>query len=128
MNLILAFAISLKHKLRFEPFTNYDDLSGLVDHLNTFAKEAEDPNMQNMQRTSTWKSIGSYLGVSFAESNPRKVLKKSKKPLGNLPLEIQMHLAAYFDKLMLDDQLVTRYQSTACKFYLHKPAKTIRLT
>ena len=115
MNLILAFAVSLKHKLRFEPYTNYDDLSGLVDHLNTFAKEAEDPAIHSMQKHSTWKSIGSYLGVSFAESNPRKVLKKSKKPLGNLPLEIQMYLAAYFDKLMFDDQLLTRYQSIACK-------------
>lgn len=45
LNLITAFAVSLKRKLRFEPFTNYDDLEQLVAHLSTFAAEATDPSM-----------------------------------------------------------------------------------
>ena len=115
LNLILAFAVSLKHKLRFEPYTYYDDLRGLVDHLDTFAKEAEEPSVSNVQRCSKWKSTGLYLGVSFAVSNPRKTIKQAKKPLGNLPLEVHMYLSAYLDKLMLDEQIQTRYQSTTCK-------------
>jgi predicted membrane chloride channel (bestrophin family) len=31
----------------------------------------------------------------MAESNPRKFIKRSNKPLGNLPLEILTHLSAY---------------------------------
>ena len=43
INLIVAFAVALKHKLRFEPFVHYEDLHSLVAYLDTFAKEAEVP-------------------------------------------------------------------------------------
>ncbi|KAF9890969.1 hypothetical protein FE257_005226 [Aspergillus nanangensis] len=98
MNLILAFAISLKHKLRFEPDVGYEDLRGLVGHLDTFAKEAHDRHVLQPPKKTPWKAAGEYLGVSFAESNPRKLIKRSKKPLGHLPLEILNHLSAYIDK------------------------------
>ncbi|EYE97829.1 UPF0187 domain membrane protein [Aspergillus ruber CBS 135680] len=98
MNLILAFAVALKHKLRFEPDVGYDDLKGLIGHLDTFAKEAHDRNNLKPPRKSSWKAAGEYLGISFAESNPRKLIKRSKKPLGHLPLEILNHLAAYIDR------------------------------
>ncbi|OJJ87142.1 UPF0187 domain membrane protein [Aspergillus glaucus CBS 516.65] len=98
MNLILAFAVALKHKLRFEPDVGYDDLKGLIGHLDTFAKEAHDRNNLKPPRKSSWKAAGEYLGISFAESNPRKLIKRSKKPLGHLPLEIINHLAAYIDR------------------------------
>ncbi|PLB34298.1 UPF0187 domain membrane protein [Aspergillus candidus] len=105
MNLILAFAISLKHKLRFEPDVGYDDLAGLIGHLDTFAKEAHDRvNIQPPKKTP-WKAFGESLGVSFAESNPRKLIKRSKKPLGHLPLEILNHLAAYIDRCIANETL-----------------------
>ncbi|KAJ9257892.1 hypothetical protein DTO207G8_1669 [Paecilomyces variotii] len=94
-NLILAFAIALKHKLRFEPHVAYEDLVPIAGHLDTFAKSAHDSELLKHPKKSTWKAAGEYLGVSFAESNPRKLIKRSKKPLGNLPLEILNHLAAY---------------------------------
>ena len=43
INLIVAFAVAMKHELRFEPFVHYEDLHSLVAHLDTFAKEAEVP-------------------------------------------------------------------------------------
>lgn len=95
-NLIHAFAVALKHTLRFEPDIAYKDLVGLVGHLDTFAKEAHDPEMLKNRRTP-WKAAGEYLGVSFAESNPRKRIKKAKKPLGHLPLEILNYISAYID-------------------------------
>lgn len=97
MNLLLAFSVSLKHSLRFEPAIAYQDLVGLVGHLETFAKDAHDPELMTPPQKSIWKSIGTYLGVSFAESNPRKLIKRAKKPLGHLPLEILNHLSAYID-------------------------------
>lgn len=97
MNLILAFAISLKHNLRFEPAIAYKDLVGLVGHLDTFAKDAHDPEFLKPRPKSIWKSAGEYLGVSFAESNPRKMIKRAKKPLGHLSLEILNHLSAYIE-------------------------------
>lgn len=71
LNLINAFAVSLKHRLRFEPSTEYPDLAPLVDHLRTFAGDADQAALQQ-RKVSSWKSAGQYLGVSFAESNPRK--------------------------------------------------------
>ncbi|KAJ5166494.1 uncharacterized protein N7482_005275 [Penicillium canariense] len=97
MNLILAFAVALKHKLRFEPDVAYEDLAGLIGHLDTFALDAHDPNVVSPNSKTPWKSAGEYLGFSFAKSNPRKLIKRSKKPLGNLPFEILVHLSAYVD-------------------------------
>lgn len=97
INLLLAFAVSLKHCLRFEPDIAYKDLIGLVGHLDTFAKEAHDPAMVEPRKKTPWKATGEYLGVSFAESNPRKLIKRATKPLGHLPLEILLYLSAYID-------------------------------
>ncbi|KAI0382312.1 UPF0187-domain-containing protein [Hypomontagnella monticulosa] len=112
MNLIVAFAVSLKHKLRFEPYTYYDDLVELVDHIDTFAKSATDENSVR-PRVGMFKAVGENLGLSFAASNPRKLMKKAKTPLGNLPLEILCYLTAYVDELALNGQLPVGMQQTA---------------
>lgn len=118
MNLIVAFAVALKHRLRFEPYSGYDDLAGLIGHLDTFAKEATKPETVLHQKSGTLKSIGEYLGVSFAESNPRKLLKKANKPLGNLPLEVLTYLASYIDETIENGLLkVPMQQTLACKFF-----------
>ena len=52
INLIVAFAVALKHKLRFEPFVHYEDLHNLMAHLDTFAKEAEAPEKHLNQKKS----------------------------------------------------------------------------
>lgn len=92
LNLIAAFAISLKHKLRFEPGIHYDDLQDIVGHLNTYAKDAEQPAKK---RPNAIKTAGQFLGLPMAEDNPRKLIKKARVPIGNLPLEILSHLSAY---------------------------------
>ncbi|KAK4068647.1 hypothetical protein Purlil1_13764 [Purpureocillium lilacinum] len=114
MNLIVAFAISLKHALRFEPYSAYPDLQHLIGHLNTFAKKATpaDPDITFIKRKNIFKSTGEYLGVSFATSNPRKLVKKTNRPLGNLPLEILSHLAIIIDRMVEDDQLSVPMQQT----------------
>ncbi|TID20891.1 hypothetical protein E2P81_ATG05522 [Venturia nashicola] len=112
LNLIVAFAVSLKHRLRFEPYSGYDDLAGLIGHLDTFAKEATNKETVLHQKSGTLKSIGEYLGVSFAESNPRKLLKKANKPLGNLPLEILTYLASYVDETIGNGLLKVPMQQT----------------
>ncbi|UPK89971.1 hypothetical protein LCI18_000906 [Fusarium solani-melongenae] len=114
MNLIVAFAVSLKHALRFEPYSAYPDLEHLIGHLNTFAKEAtaSDPDANSIKKKNIFKSTGEYLGVSFATSNPRKALKKTSQPLGNLPLEILSHLAVTLDKMIANGQLDVPMQQT----------------
>jgi len=116
MNLIVAFSVALKHRLRFEPYTCYDDISSLVSHLGTFAQAATNEDHDNAQRAfrrrGFFKSVGEYLGVSFAESNPRKVVKKAGRPLGNLPLEILSYLASYTDELALSGRLPIPMQQT----------------
>lgn len=118
MNLVVAFSVALKHRLRFEPYTCYDDISSLVSHLGTFALAATQDDHANAQRAfkrhGFFKSVGEYLGVSFAESNPRKTMKRAGRPLGNLPLEILSYLASYADELALSGRLpVTMHQTTA---------------
>ncbi|KAH9861100.1 hypothetical protein IAQ61_010836 [Plenodomus lingam] len=92
LNLIAAFAVALKHKLRFEPGMHYEDLEHIVGHLDTYAKAAEQPVRK---RQNMFKKTGNYLGVPMAEDNPRKLLKRARVPIGNLPLEILSHLSAY---------------------------------
>ncbi|KAK3291726.1 Bestrophin, RFP-TM, chloride channel-domain-containing protein [Chaetomium fimeti] len=117
MNLVVAFSVALKHRLRFEPYTCYDDIANLVSHLGTFAQAATTDDQDNAQRAfrrhGFFKSVGEYLGVSFAESNPRKVVKKAGRPLGNLPLEILSYLASYADEISTDGRLPIPMQQTA---------------
>ncbi|KAI2607881.1 UPF0187-domain-containing protein [Hypoxylon sp. NC1633] len=112
MNLIVAFAVSLKHKLRFEPYTYYDDITELVDHIDTFARSATKEH-EMRPKPGMFKVIGENLGLSFAASNPRKLMKKAQSPLGNLPLEILCYLTAYVDELALNGQLPVGMQQTA---------------
>lgn len=106
MNLILAFAQSIKHKLRHEIEYDYSDLKPLIEGLDTFAKSAHsaDPpaacHNKYFRKVKTW---GQYLGIPFFESNPRKSIKnalKQGKHHGNLPFEIMIYLAAYIEQLI----------------------------
>ena len=105
LNLIVAFAVALKHKLRFEPYTNHEDLAPLVGHLDTFAGDAVSSAPQSEPKLSAWKQAGEYLGLSFATSNPRKLIKRSKRNLGNLPLEIITYLSAYTNSIVKNKTL-----------------------
>lgn len=105
INLILAFSVSLKHRLRFEPYAHYPDLACLVAHLDTFAKGAHTEKNFEKRKKTPWKAVGEYLGVTFAESNPRKEIKRSDKPLGNLPLEILTYLSAYIEETSVNGTL-----------------------
>jgi len=106
LNLINAFAVALKHHLRFEPSTEYPDLQPLISNLQTMAGSADQAKLQEHQRTP-WKAAGEYLGVSFAQSNPRKLIKRSRQNLGNLPLEILTYLSAYLDAIIANGTLKT---------------------
>jgi predicted membrane chloride channel (bestrophin family) len=111
LNLINAFAVSLKHRLRFEPSTEYPDLSPLIGHLHTFAGDADQAALRE-RKVSSWKSTGQYLGVSFAESNPRKLVKRSKDNLGNTPLEVLTYLSAYIENIFQNKTLIVPVHQT----------------
>jgi ion channel-forming bestrophin family protein len=112
MNLIIAFAVALKHRLRFEPAADYPDLQPLIAHLDTFASSVDHP-ASGHPKGPPWHTAGQYLGVSFLTPNPRKLLKLQRIP-SNLPLEILHHLAAYIDSLVSQGSLSsTAYQSSA---------------
>jgi hypothetical protein len=98
INLILAFAVALKHRLRFEPYAHYEDIDPLTSHLDTFARAAWGPEIELVEKKAWWKEAGEYLGLPFAEDNPRRAIKRASRPLGNLPLEILNYLSAYADE------------------------------
>lgn len=110
MNLIVAFAQALKHRLRFEPYANYPDLEPLVTHLDTFAAEASKDRHYEEKQKSYLKGAGEYLGLTFAESNPRKLIKRSTRQLGNLPLEVLTYLSSYHDSLIQNNLLDGTHQ------------------
>ncbi|KAL6711002.1 hypothetical protein ACN47E_006877 [Coniothyrium glycines] len=113
LNLLNAFACSVKHRLRFEPGIDYPDLRDRVDFLDTFAKAAE-VDIPPPSEQKKIKAVGEYLGVTFAESNPRKRIKRSKKPLGNLSLEILNHISCYVHSIIDNDTLkIGLYQNQA---------------
>jgi putative membrane protein len=115
LNLIVAFSRAILHKLRFEPGIEYQDLKARIEYLDTFAKAAE-AEIPAAAKHGKVKAVGEYLGVTFAESNPRKRIKRSKKPLGNLPLEILNHLSSYVQSTIDNDTLkVGLYQNQASK-------------
>ncbi|KJZ76365.1 hypothetical protein HIM_04094 [Hirsutella minnesotensis 3608] len=107
MNLLVAYCTALKHSLRFEPSTAYPDMQNLIGHLDTFAKAATEADglPSGPRKRGFFRGVGEYLGVSFATSNPRKAIKKSSRPLGNLPMEILNHLALTVDNLITNEQL-----------------------
>ncbi|KAH7308814.1 Bestrophin, RFP-TM, chloride channel-domain-containing protein [Rhexocercosporidium sp. MPI-PUGE-AT-0058] len=105
INLILAYAVALKHRLRFEPYAHYPDIAGLVSHLDTYAQAAHKEEHLAHKHKSAWKSVGEHLGLSFAMSNPRKDMKRSDKPLGNLPMEIMAYLSAYVETIQNNGQM-----------------------
>lgn len=107
MNLLVAYAVAVKHSLRFEPYTAYPDLQNLVGHLDTFARAATESvaGAGVCRKRGFFRGVGEYLGVSFATSNPRKMVKKASKPLGNLPLEILNRIALTTDRLIASEQL-----------------------
>jgi ion channel-forming bestrophin family protein len=105
LNLINAFAVALMHRLRFDAGTEYPDLNPLVENIQTMAGMADQASLRQ-KRKNAFMHAGEFLGVSFAQSNPRKAIKKAKENLGNTPLEILNHLQAYVDGLF-EDGLVT---------------------
>jgi hypothetical protein len=116
LNLLNAYACSVKHRLRFEPGIDYPDLRERVEFLDTFAKAAE-LDIPAPSKAGKAKAIGEFLGVTFAGSNPRKRIKNSKKPLGNLSLEILNHISCYVHSIIDNETLkVGLYQNQASMY------------
>jgi ion channel-forming bestrophin family protein len=98
LNLISGFAVALKHRLRFEAAPDYPDLAPYVDIINTMASNADTSCLHPAPKSKA-KVAGEFLGVTFAESNPRKLMKRSTDNLGNIPHEILSYLQAYIEHL-----------------------------
>lgn len=98
LQLINAFAVALKHRLRFEPSIEYPDLAPLLGNLHTLAGDA-DQTVLHEKHPSRVKNVGQYLGLPMAQSNPRKLVKRSKENLGNTPLEVLTYLSTYLENM-----------------------------
>jgi predicted MPP superfamily phosphohydrolase len=83
-------------------------------NLHTLAGDADQTDLQP-RKVLFLKSIGLYLGVPMAESNPRRVIKRSKENLGNTPLEVLTYLATYFEELFTNKTLSTPVHQTMSK-------------
>jgi predicted membrane chloride channel (bestrophin family) len=109
LRLIAGFAVALKHTLRFEHCASQPDMQPYITNLNTFAGKTTPPT----KRVSNFKKVaGEYLGLSFAQSDPRKHLKRAEEHQGNLPLEILNHLAITLDQIITNKQLPVSIHQT----------------
>jgi hypothetical protein len=117
--MLVTFAVPLKHRLRFEPFTHYEDMRTGTRHLPILAQEAES---RYLKGPSTWKLIGLVLKLPMVESNPRKLIKNPTKPLGNVPLEILSFCSAYIKTIIDNGTLkATAYHAQAMiEDYIHR--------
>lgn len=108
INLIVAFSVALKYRLRFEPAVDYPDLQHLIAPIGntTMASKVVDQTKLKHKKISKMQQVGEYLGLTFALSNPRKLVKNSDENLGNLPHEILCHLSGYFEKAMATKQII----------------------
>lgn len=106
MNMIVSFPVALKHRLRFEPATDYPDLQHLIAPIKdtTMASQADQSKLKHKEY-SILKRFGETLDLTFALSNPRKLIKRSEENLGNLPHEILSHLSQSFNDAMADRQV-----------------------
>ncbi|KAF3918868.1 hypothetical protein ABW20_dc0103064 [Dactylellina cionopaga] len=121
VNLLLAFCVSLKHKLRHQPEYDYKDLQGLISNLQTYARDAHQAGeIPPRKALTTPQRISSYLGITFLEKSPvrrYKAYKKAGQLHGNLPLEIMTYLSAYLEMIVQAGQLpVPAYQSMAMAY------------
>jgi ion channel-forming bestrophin family protein len=107
LQLIVTFAVALKHRLRFEPFIDYDDMRNNVEFLDTVAKGASVGVDTTPRKQSMWRRVGSFLGLSIAQSDPRERVKQTTKPLGNLPLEILTHIQGFINTVADNGTLKT---------------------
>jgi putative membrane protein len=80
--------------------------------METWSKEANKDADGKPRKYPKWKQIGEFLGLPFAQSNPRKVIKRASKPLGNLPLEILGHIEGFLDTVVDNGTLKTPVFST----------------
>ncbi|XEV04967.1 hypothetical protein FSHL1_010254 [Fusarium sambucinum] len=109
LRLIAGYAVALKHTLRFEHCASQPDMQPYIAHLATFSGRTTAPTKRV---TSFGKFAGHYLGLSFAQSDPRKHLKRAEEHQGNLPLEILNHLAIALDSIIGNKQLPVSIHQT----------------
>jgi putative membrane protein len=105
LNLVLAFAVAVKYKLRFEPGTHYEDLKHLIGHLDTYEQASQQPPPEP---PGAARRACQRLGIPMATPNPRKLVKQARVPLGDLPLEILSHHSAYI-KVLYDTETLRDY-------------------
>ncbi|KAG5984607.1 hypothetical protein E4U55_004049 [Claviceps digitariae] len=98
-NMLVSLTVALKHRLRYEPFTHYEDLQTRISHIPVIAHGA----VRKEPATPTWwQAVGLFLGLPMVEENPRVLVKNPAKPLGNVPLEIHS-ACSNFIKTVIDN-------------------------
>ncbi|KAG6005249.1 hypothetical protein E4U54_000373 [Claviceps lovelessii] len=91
-NMLVSLSVALKHRLRYEPFTHYQDLQPCIGHIPVIAHDAV---IKEPATPTWWQGAGMFLGLPMVEENPRVLMKNPAKPLGNVPLEIHSACSDY---------------------------------
>jgi ion channel-forming bestrophin family protein len=98
--MLAAFPVALKHRVKFEPYIDYDDMRGYIDYLDTYAREANVGVSTLPKPVPKLKRLGQILDLPVAIDNPRSQIKNATRPLGNLPQEMLIYLQSYMDGII----------------------------
>jgi putative membrane protein len=98
--MLAAFPVALKHRVKFEPYIDYDDMRGYIDYLDTYAREANVGVSTLPKPVPKLKRLGQILDLPVAIDNPRAQIKSATRPLGNLPQEMLIYLQSYMDGII----------------------------
>jgi len=111
INLIQAFAVAMKYRLRYEPEYDLPDLTERISHLETFAKDVHHKHIVPERKEKTKvKRFAAYLGITFFESDPAKriaIFQRHGQQHGHLPLEILNYLQAYLGQIIKNETFKT---------------------
>lgn len=111
INLILAFAVATKHKLRHEYEYDYPDLLPLIGHLDTFSRSVhEEGGLPPLKPYSALHRFAMYFGIPFFKPDFTKRTRqfhRSGKNNGHLPLEIMSYIDGYTDLVVSNNSLYT---------------------
>jgi hypothetical protein len=99
LNLLAQFPVALKHRIRFEPYVDYNDIQ-VVTYIDTFAREANVGISTVPKPTPKIKRLGQILNIPIAFNNPRAEIKNATKPLEHLPQEIVVYLQSFMESIM----------------------------
>ncbi|KAJ8118478.1 hypothetical protein OPT61_g563 [Boeremia exigua] len=127
LNAIVAYAVALKHRLRFEPYAQYEDLQHAIAHLDTLAKAIAWVYILvlpfQLYKNLRWITIPATIFAAYIILGIALIGHEIKNPSGNdvndLPLD------AFCDQIREDVDLIMSKPTLSASDFIMSDANKI---